>query len=896
MLANFFYKSVCTKSKKVVGLFFIVLSSFLFSQEASILENITEAEGLPSNYVFNANEDQNGVIWLGTDKGLATYQDGRWITLDVDNGMPGNYIFHAIADKKNGLVVYLSERGLYYFDTNKRRITVKYPDLGNLVLKGLKISPYDKNYILVYCIDFSKKEEKFFAINIQNVKTLIPLLRERNNIFLVKNTTKTKLAEADFFLRKEVIKFNNTSLEEVDNGIIRRKNNKIIDTLSEKNGLGNNHINQILKTKKYVIISSQGGGIYIIRENTPKVTYNVKSTNARAVMTHKNMEYVLSDGILYIISNDKIRSKILVRKDAFTFFIDEKYIYLGSFAGLETYKLNGNQLKLISTFPLTSGVSKILKINNQIIFTTYGGGIFVQEGNSFVRHHNKPFNNIENFFKIKNGYAMISYESGISLLDENFKFLNHITRKNGLHSNFITTAFSDNDTTYIGARKGVSLLYKNKVVKTFNKDNGFKGNVTRLIFRDIHHKMWILTDQELMLKYKNNLRPVGSLRLLDNHEDLILKGSYSPENHQLTIVTKNKISVVDLSKIVPNSYVRDTYLTRVYSNGEKIDLNKKIYFEDHNKNLQFVFSSIDKDILGNTILFYKINNEAWKPFKEPRTLKFSHIDQGDFTLAIKAVNEDGYEKIVPGKIEFTVLGPFYIRLWFIFLSVLVIGVFLYSYLNEINKKKYIKKLNQLRVKHQLENERKRISRDLHDNIGAYVASLISKIDKLKHSDNTKDNGLVSYDDVRLDAEKILALLRQTIWILGNKDTNLIALYDNFKTYALKFLQTDEIRIIFEEEIENNRKFNATTGSGIFRIIQEALQNIYKHAHATKIEVNIISKDKIIIYLKDNGKGFKTENLKEGFGLQNMKERARELGFKFNIYSDVSGTTIELYEI
>ena len=106
MLANFFYKSFCSKNKKVVGLFLIVFSSFLFSQEASIIENITETEGLPSNYVFNANEDKNGVIWLGTDKGLTTYQDGEWITLDVDNGMPGNYINKAISDKKNGLLIY----------------------------------------------------------------------------------------------------------------------------------------------------------------------------------------------------------------------------------------------------------------------------------------------------------------------------------------------------------------------------------------------------------------------------------------------------------------------------------------------------------------------------------------------------------------------------------------------------------------------------------------------------------------------------------------------------------------------------------------------------------------------------------------------------------------------
>ncbi len=46
------------------------------------------------------------------------------------------------------------------------------------------------------------------------------------------------------------------------------------------------------------------------------------------------------------------------------------------------------------------------------------------------------------------------------------------------------------------------------------------------------------------------------------------------------------------------------------------------------------------------------------------------------------------------KIEFTALGPIYIRWWFIVFSLLIAGLFLYNYVNEINKKKYIKRLNQ----------------------------------------------------------------------------------------------------------------------------------------------------------------------------------------------------------
>ena len=123
----------------------------------------------------------------------------------------------------------------------------------------------------------------------------------------------------------------------------------------------------------------------------PILTFNHKSINARQILTFDNKQYILADGFLYIIQGDKILSKIFLRKDALTFHLDGDFLYLGSFAGLETYKMNGNQLQFIDLFPFTAGVSKILKFNNQIIFTTYGGGFFVKNGNSVTKYQNKPF-------------------------------------------------------------------------------------------------------------------------------------------------------------------------------------------------------------------------------------------------------------------------------------------------------------------------------------------------------------------------------------------------------------------------------------------------------------------------------------------------------------------------
>lgn len=109
MLAIFIYLFKNNRLKILVSISLLFFFNTYFSQKASLFENVTESEGLPSNYIFCAAEDQNSTLWLGTDKGLITYQDGKWFALDVDTGMPGNYINKMIADNKNGLLFYISQ-------------------------------------------------------------------------------------------------------------------------------------------------------------------------------------------------------------------------------------------------------------------------------------------------------------------------------------------------------------------------------------------------------------------------------------------------------------------------------------------------------------------------------------------------------------------------------------------------------------------------------------------------------------------------------------------------------------------------------------------------------------------------------------------------------------------
>ena len=91
-----------------------------------------------------------------------------------------------------------------------------------------------------------------------------------------------------------------------------------------------------------------------------------------------------------------------------------------------------------------------------------------------------------------------------------------------------------------------------------------------------------------------------------------------------------------------------------------------------------------------------------------------------------------------------------------------------------------------------------------------------------------------------------------------------------------------------ESIEDNIKINS------YRIIQEAIANTIRHSQATKVEVGINKlKNRLIIEIRDNGKGFDPDHSSVGIGLKNMKNRSRTMKGKLSITTSSEGTLIKL---
>lgn len=234
----------------------------------------------------------------------------------------------------------------------------------------------------------------------------------------------------------------------------------------------------------------------------------------------------------------------------------------------------------------------------------------------------------------------------------------------------------------------------------------------------------------------------------------------------------------------------------------------------------------------------------------------------------------------------------------------IIGYQLYRVQKIRNKQ--LEKENQLKdalikieTQNKLQEQRLRISRDLHDNIGSQLTFIISSIDNLKYVLG-KDNAEISnrLEDISFFTRNTISELRDTIWAM-NKDNisfaDLKIRINNFIENAKLATRGIDFNFEMDEKIDEEHTFSALQGINIYRVIQESINNSIKHAQPTEIKVKFEkSGEHFTITISDNGIGLDENNVKLGNGIHNMHKRIAELGGELNVVNNQGkGTTLKI---
>jgi signal transduction histidine kinase len=185
-----------------------------------------------------------------------------------------------------------------------------------------------------------------------------------------------------------------------------------------------------------------------------------------------------------------------------------------------------------------------------------------------------------------------------------------------------------------------------------------------------------------------------------------------------------------------------------------------------------------------------------------------------------------------------------------------------------------------------EQERKRISKDLHDSLGQTLLLINNEITNCS-SQKIKELLDIAIEEVRTISRSLRPLqFNQTS--INNALENLIEQLDNSYKKIYFFSDLDNIEGVLKEENQTH----------LFRIVQECLSNVIKHSQADSTRVTLINKKHYLyLYIKDNGIGFHFKNkysLSNGLGLKNIKERVNFLNASLKIDSFTNeGTSITI---
>ncbi|MBB5022653.1 sensor histidine kinase [Desulfurispira natronophila] len=198
-----------------------------------------------------------------------------------------------------------------------------------------------------------------------------------------------------------------------------------------------------------------------------------------------------------------------------------------------------------------------------------------------------------------------------------------------------------------------------------------------------------------------------------------------------------------------------------------------------------------------------------------------------------------------------------------------------------------------------EKERKRISRELHDETGQVLSSLMLRLQYLK--DRSTDN------DMQVETENICALVARTTEEIKRISQQLRpSTLDDMGLFCAINNLSEQYRAEGSFDIDvvvcgrnNGKRLLAELEIALYRIVQESLTNISKHANARNVSIIIsLRPEQLNLVIEDDGKGFDVEQhfssdaYLEHLGLHGIQERAEIMGGAFKIESNIgSGTTI-----
>jgi len=441
-------------------------------------------------------------------------------------------------------------------------------------------------------------------------------------------------------------------------------------------------------------------------------------------------------------------------------------------------------------------------------------------------------------------HIWVGTDKGIRVFSADGGLLKTIDMHVGLLNEYIYAIlpFGKTSSVFASSNMGLSFVSINGIIKNYTKEFGLQSNEF---------------NTESAVEGENGKLYFGGVNGIN---------SFYPQE----LLPSTDTPILNITRLVindslPNSslanWIGDTLLLKYPQNHIQFDLAAMGLFNAD----EYTYTYRLKDF-----------ELAWQVTHQPTGIKYT-MTPGTYLLEVKCSPILSPENIFYKKITIIVQPPWWQTWWARFAALFTLIAIIFSIVWQFNKRKFVKKLREMQLQQELQHERERISRDLHDNLGAYAAAIAVNVSKVK--EGSKATKMI--EELQSNSQAIVTQLNDTIWALNREAISLTAISDRFKVFLQKIQPSyQQINVIIHESIHKDAYLSPANALHLFRIMQEAVNNAARHSKCTYINIIIESNDNWRVVIKDDGLGINDDDRKtSGNGLRNMRQRATEAGWE-----------------
>jgi signal transduction histidine kinase/ligand-binding sensor domain-containing protein len=502
-------------------------------------------------------------------------------------------------------------------------------------------------------------------------------------------------------------------------------------------------------------------------------------------------------------------------------------------------------------------------LGNKYVGTKVAAYVKKADGGSWEKIELPPGTIVKSINKNAHKQLLLATSKGLFVLDENNRITQHYNSyqfPSLVNDYFYGVLLDDKDRIWVSHNKGLSQI--NQVtdeITTYNYEDGLQSNEfnTGAFYKS--------TDGELFF---------GGIRGVNGFYPKDFRNNPS----------KPKVVIMRM-EVLDKPYESDTALS----------LLRRIELPYNHNTIAIEFVPLEfTNPLKNKVQ-YKLDgaDEDWVQAGAFRMARYTNLRPGTYTFQVRASNNDDIWNSTPTSLEIVIRIPFWQSLWFRFLLLLLLlGVAYYFSTLYLDYKIRHEKLK-LEKEQAVDQERARISSDMHDDLGSGLSTirLLSEIAKRKIQDPSQTREIERISEA---AGELVDKMSEIIWAMNSSNDSLENLIAYMRSFAADFLEHAHIthQFYIPESIPNI-KLSGGTRRNIYLAVKETLHNVVKHAQATEVVIQIEMHKNMTIMIKDNGKGFDQEKVRLfGNGLKNIQKRMQAVGGHADISSD-NGTRVFL---